>query len=386
MDLKSSTVLMFLALVVVASGCVNSSSSRSANVQLVNFTSPDQVEVGDNFTLGATFSNNGSANGTAYSRIIADTGDGTQDIGKVNLSVPQNTIVGPVQTDEIDMSGLGEVEFTLESYNASTTVELVPRTSSLNRTFSVGEEASNGLMSVKLNSVDYVKNFPDSDIEAEDGNKLVVLDLTITNKDKRGSFTVSSALQSVKIQDSSGYSYNSGYFSNNYLDRGFTSGQILSGDSETGRIAIAVPEDAENLQFRYGFAPYRGNIAKFDLPEKDTRYSLKFAERPEPNATIEIESVDGSSNYLNGVTVSVENTGEIGFKPTVGLTVNNFGNILYSNAQAINFRSKIAPGERSVKTINMFERLESQRELYFYTGVKEYGGDEYLDTDEYSIS
>ena len=262
--------------------------------------------------------------------------------------------------------------------------------------FSVGEKASNGDMAVQVNSVQELKNIPTSSEylsgSASSGMKYVMLDITVFNQQEEETVTVSDFL-STEIQDGQGYTYDSSIMTD--LERGFGSGDILPGGEKRGRIAFEVPENASDMEFKYEFSLFESGTAVFELPEKETRYSIDYEEKPEPEASTEIVSVDSSwteydSQYLSdegtidGVEFNIENTGGISFTPQVGLTITHEGEEIYSSEDEVMFYTELGAGETSTEDVIMYQTVDQPGEYTFKTTVRQEGSDQILAEDTYT--
>ncbi|MFB6158329.1 MAG: DUF4352 domain-containing protein [Candidatus Nanohalobium sp.] len=265
-------------------------------------------------------------------------------------------------------------------------------------TFSVGEKASTGNMAVKLNSVNYVNKIPVTssyyNSKASSGKDYVLVDITVYNQQKNKSVTVSNIL-TAEVQDGEGYTYEPSIYSASALEKGFTSGEILPGGKERGRIAFEVPENVSNLKFKYKFSLFGSSTAVYELPDKETRYSLEFAEKPKPKASIEIVSVQSSwTNYdsqyisdsgtISNVEVKIENTGEISFMPEVGITISHDSSEIYSSDDAVTFFSELAAGKSSTEDISLYQSINSTGEYVFTAEIRNKETNKVLDQDSYS--
>ena len=133
------------------------------------------------------------------------------------------------------------------------------------KTFKVGETASDGRLSITVNSKsfldkityeqtttimgeEYTSTF---DFEPKSGYQFLILDITIENLQSDKTATVSSLLQ-FKVSDDEGYSYDYS-LGTAYLDRNWEDGDILPGMKKRGSVAFEVPKDAKGLKFSFLF-------------------------------------------------------------------------------------------------------------------------------------
>jgi len=129
------------------------------------------------------------------------------------------------------------------------------------------------------------------------------------------------------------------------------------------------------------------------LPEKETRYSLEFAEQPDPEASVDIVSVESSwteyeymsdSGSIDGVEINIENIEAIEYTPKVGLTITRGDEEIYSSTDAVTFFSALEPGSMTTEDILLYETIEQSGEYQFEVSVRVEDSTEVLASDTFS--
>jgi len=251
------------------------------------------------------------------------------------------------------------------------------------RKFNIDETAANDKMSIKINSVKFVKNIISTgtfgDLEATQDKKFVIIDLTITNLMQEESLFVSSMFDSNLI-DGEDYSYDTDYTVMSYLDRPLTSGTILPSMSLRGKMGFEVPTDAQDftLVFRFGWDT---PVAVFTIPNKEVVYSEEFDTKPSPQAKLIIEDVVYewkdyeyfTSGYINYVNVVLNNTGKIAFEPSFDVDIIYDDGIdkIKDTDVSSDFYGSISPNTQERIKLSVLESIEYAGPYEIIVKVKE---------------
>lgn len=260
--------------------------------------------------------------------------------------------------------------------------------------FSVGEAVTDGDLTVQVNSVKYVRHLPSDNVFLEEtapsGKRYAVIDVAIRNE-RDESVTVSSLL-SMELVDGQGYSYEPNLLSSSY-EQGFSSGSLTPGEKRRGRVIFEVPVDAEGLRFQFSFDLYGSTKAIYELPDKETWYSVDFQERPDPEGSISLVNVDArwiggsdiGSGSISSAEINIKNTGKIGFEPAVGIEVKQGSSTVHSSSGTLSLFEDLEPGQTHTDTVIPAVILEEQGSYEVVVKLREKGSTELLAQDSTTI-
>lgn len=181
--------------------------------------------------------------------------------GKIGFQVPQD--VGAL-TFVFDASVFGTgkvfVELGVEPVTLEPPTELPGE--QVQETHAVGEPVEVGDLTVTVNEVTYPAG--DDFNQPKEGNKFVVVDLTLQNRGSEAA-AASSILQ-MELKDGTGQRYDVDLLATTASGGSTPEGELAPGETLRGQVGYQVPADAQDLVFVFDADVFGGGRIQFTIP------------------------------------------------------------------------------------------------------------------------
>lgn len=180
----------------------------------------------------------------AGSSIDGEISPGERVRGQVGFQVPEDA-TGLVFVFDADVWGTGKVFVELGSEPASVEPPAELPGEQAQTIFAIGDVIEIGDLTLTINEVTYPPG--DSFNRPDEGNKFVVVDITIKNQGSAAT-SVSSMLQ-MSLKDDTGQKYGLDLMASTASGGTTPDGEIAPGETIRGQVGFQVPEDATGLVF-----------------------------------------------------------------------------------------------------------------------------------------
>lgn len=182
--------------------------------------------------------------------------------GKVGFQVPEDAS-GLVFVYDADVFGTGKVFVELgdEPVFVEAPSELAGETQQ--QQYSIGEQVAIGDMALTVNEVTYPSG--DEFTQPDEGNKFVVVDLTLENMGSEAE-QVSSMMQ-MSLKDDTGQTYDIDLMASMASGGSTPEGEISPGEKLRGQVGFQVPEDATGLAFVFDASVFGHGKVQFRLTD-----------------------------------------------------------------------------------------------------------------------
>jgi len=164
------------------------------------------------------------------------------------------------------VSGAPEHSENSSTFSVNTTTDSKDSASSF-KIHEIGETSTDGLTKITLNGKRYttsINDKSDETVEADNGSKFLVLNLTLENISPNRTRTY--AIMQYKILSPDGSTYEYDDTANEALSTPIDVADVTPGNMRRGEIAFKVPNNSTGLQFEFVYDPLNsGDAVVFNL-------------------------------------------------------------------------------------------------------------------------
>lgn len=261
MRLNHLAILM-IGLAVLVSGCADTTNtspsngdsestpqqendgSTAADIFLTSMNVPDEVEIGENFTVEATFENTGGQTGD-FETTVMTRGQDSETFSSTNANIEGELDAGEQKTYEASLTAkdVSSNVIGLAGTDAQSNLRIVPKKINLGEEYTTAN--SIGITVERVQLTDYYRYediYGEQSIQESETGQYVFVNLKTQNQgDEPKSLPTSYDFQII----ANNRQYDSTYLLNEPLDIGepYEGGEVQPGIIREGYMAFEVPED-----------------------------------------------------------------------------------------------------------------------------------------------
>lgn len=256
------------------------------------------------------------------------------------------------------------------------------------QTFEVGESATDGKVSITVNSARATRVIDENDnrfmvSDAPVGRKYLIVDITVENL--QDDMTVSNSTSRMSLYDGEDYKYDSSWSATSNLAQEFKGSDILPEMKRRGQVAFDVPENASGIQFAYLFDT--GMTAVINIPDNMTSVP-KVAKK----VSFTITNVESSwygydlGGTIGSISYTIKNTGTVSIKPTFDIIISTSGGAIIHTKKGSSGYETLSPGKSKPDKILQWGDIESSGSYTVKVDVRDGKETEILATGSKTIT